>query len=190
LYAREKLGVPVKTGFAKQTNKTESFDIVTLYHVLEHMADPLVELENIWNILKREGFLVIEVPNAEDLKQDPKNRYHKAHLYTFNPETLIGLGQKAGFQAIRKKIEPLNGNISVIFQKKAKGIDRSIDLKSNYLRIMAILTTHNNKRHFLSVVPYKKFFQNMFEALSEQIKVRKFNSHKDIIDAVMSGQLK
>ena len=112
-YAREELQVPVTTGFAQEINNKESFNIATLHHVLEHLTDPFAELKNIWAILKNSGYLVVEVPNSEDIKQDPKNRYHKAHIYTFNPESLVALGKRAGFRVLKKSIAPLNGNISI-----------------------------------------------------------------------------
>jgi 2-polyprenyl-3-methyl-5-hydroxy-6-metoxy-1,4-benzoquinol methylase len=36
---------------------TESFDIVTAMDVFEHLADPVEAVENLWNVVKRGGFL-------------------------------------------------------------------------------------------------------------------------------------
>jgi len=188
-YARGELHVPVTTGFAQEINDKESFNVVTLHHVLEHLADPLAELKNIWVILKNSGYLIVEVPNAEDIKQDPKNRYHKAHLYTFNPETLIALGERAGFKVFRKKIAPFNGNISIIFQKQQNTKYSSISLNDNFLKITTILNKHTNFRHFTSMVPYKKVLRNLFVAIRGQIAIKKFNRDKDIIDTVVSVKI-
>ena len=185
-YAREELQIPVTTGFAQEINNKKSFNIITLHHVLEHLADPLAELKNIWGILKENGYLVVEVPNAEDIKQDPKNRYHKAHIYTFNPETLITLGKRAGFSVFKKAIAPLNGNISIIFQKNSETANGSIELDGNFSKITKLLNRHTNLRHFSTLVPYKKVFTNAFIAIGEQIAVRKYNEI-DIIDAVISA---
>lgn len=188
-YAREELQIPVKTGFAKKiTDETkETFDGVTLHHVLEHITNPLAELQNISGILKENGYLVVEVPNAEDIKQDPKNRYHKAHIYTFNPETLVALGKRAGFQVVKKTVAPLNGNISIIFRKKqvASNVSQFDELDNNSLKVMNLLNRHTNLRHFTSFVPYKKIVVNALTAIREKITIRKFNTEKDIIDAVV-----
>lgn len=188
-YAREDLNVPVKTGFAREINQKESYDIVTLHHVLEHLTDPLAELKNIWGILKKNGYLIIEVPNIEDMIQDPKNRYHKAHIYTFNPETLIALGQRAGFKVFRKKIAALNGNISMIFQKTVEDQNNSLGTVNNFIKITTMLNRHTNFRHFTSMVPYKKIIRNAFAAIAEQIAIRNLNHDKEIIDTVVSAEI-
>ncbi|MFO7783065.1 MAG: class I SAM-dependent methyltransferase [Desulfatiglandales bacterium] len=187
-YAKTVLNVPVSTLFSKDISKNESFNIVTLHHVLEHMTDPAGELKHIWSIIDENGYLVVEVPNAEDIKQDPNNRYHKAHNYTFNPDTLIALGRKAGFKAIKCETAPLNGNMSIIFQKHQSVNNCLAKLSGNYLKITKILNEHNNIRHFKSAVPYKKVIKNCFIAIKEQVKIRKYQSDKQIIDAVAGGE--
>lgn len=189
-YAREELQSPIITGFANEINVKETFDVVTLHHVLEHMTDPLKELKKISTVLKENGYLIIEVPNAEDMRQDTKNRYRKAHLYTFNPETLIALGNKARFHVVKKTVASFNGNISVIFQKKLNSSYSFNQLANNYSKITNFLNTHTNFRHFASFVPYKKVFANALAAMSEQIAIRKFanKNDKDIIDSVISTE--
>ena len=184
-YAREELKIPVATGFAQDINNLESFDVITLHHVLEHLTDPAVELKNISRMLKREGYFVVEVPNAEDIRQDPKNRYHKAHIYTFNPETLVALGTRAGFRVIKKTIAPLNGNISIIFQKNSESSDFAGELDGNYSKITKILNTHTTFHHFTSPTPYLKIFISAFNAICEQVAIQKINNDTDIIDTVI-----
>ena len=185
-YAREELQIPVSTGFAQEINDEESFNVITLNHVLEHLTDPLKELKNISRILKKNGYLVVDVPNAEDIKQDPKNRYHKAHIYTFNPETLVALGKRAGFNVVKKTIGPLNGNIAIIFQKNSEPSDFSGELDGNYSRITKILKKHTTFHHFISPIPYMKIFVNALDAIGEQVAIRKFNNDTNIIDTVVS----
>ena len=184
-YAREELQVPVATGFAQDIAEKEPLDIVTLHHVLEHMTNPLGELGKIYAILKEGGHLVVEVPNAEDIKQDPKNRYHKAHIYTFNPESLVALGYSAGFRLIKKSVAPLNGNISIIFKKTMKE-NNNPEIGNNYSKITGLLKSHTNFRHFTSSVPYKKVFVNALVAIREQMAIRGLDDEKAIINSVMS----
>ena len=187
-YAREELQIPVATGFAQEINYKETFNLISLHHVLEHLTNPLDELKNIYGILKENGYLAVEVPNAEDIKQDPKNRYHKAHIYTFNPETLIALGKRAGFHVFKKAIAPLNGNISVIFQKNSGIFGDPVKLDGNFLKITRILKSHTNFRYFTSFVPYKKVAANILMAVKEQVAIRKYDNGKDIIESVVSAQ--
>ena len=41
-----------------------SFDVVTLFHSLEHMPNPVQLLHHIHNLLRPGGYMVVEVPNA------------------------------------------------------------------------------------------------------------------------------
>lgn len=42
---------------------TGSYDVVSMFHYLEHTTDPKDELRHAANLLKRDGILVVEVPN-------------------------------------------------------------------------------------------------------------------------------
>lgn len=44
-------------------------DVVIMFHVLEHLPDPLRSLDEIWESLAEEGLLILEVPHARDLLQ-------------------------------------------------------------------------------------------------------------------------
>jgi SAM-dependent methyltransferase len=44
----------------------QKFDMITLFHVIEHFYDPIDELRDIYKLLNPGGVLVIETPNASD----------------------------------------------------------------------------------------------------------------------------
>ena len=55
-HAREALGVPVSTGFVQDASfPPDSFDVVTMYHALEHVEDPLAILSRLRIVDGREG---------------------------------------------------------------------------------------------------------------------------------------
>ncbi len=186
-YGREVLGTPLATGFASDLQDQAVYDMITLHHVLEHMTDPLSELKHIRSMLKPEGKLVVEVPNAEDIRQDPKNRYHKAHIYTFNPENLTAMGEKAGFSVVRKSVAPLKGNIAVIFQKDDSARYRRLNLSGNHLKIMVTLNSNTRFNHYTSIIPYSKIINNAVNAVKEQVAVITYSNHKDIINKVVDN---
>ena len=47
-------------------NNSLKFDLVTLFHVVEHFYTPLLELERIFSVLKPGGYIVVETPNSQD----------------------------------------------------------------------------------------------------------------------------
>jgi SAM-dependent methyltransferase len=65
-YASEKHGVNVEQGYLGDGDsfKGERFDIITLFHVLEHVPCPQELLATISEYLEEDGVVYIEVPNA------------------------------------------------------------------------------------------------------------------------------
>ena len=101
-HAREALGVPVATGFVQDAAfPAGSFDVVTMYHALEHVEDPSAILSRLRGWMADQGVLLIEVPNVEAVCIAPAHRFHFAHFYNFNRDALEALGRKAGFEPVR-----------------------------------------------------------------------------------------
>lgn len=91
---------------------TEHFNVITLYHVLEHISELNPFLNELRRILKssekeeKASTLVIEVPNGEGLqsrvqKADWPYVHPQDHLYYFSSHSLPKLLQKHGFRNIR-----------------------------------------------------------------------------------------
>ena len=95
--------------FAEATNtKMEKVEVATLFHVLEHTADPISFCRNIKRVIKKNGYLIVEVPNVEELMLETCPEYNdfywiRAHLHYFNNKTLEFVLKNAGF-----KVENLN----------------------------------------------------------------------------------
>jgi 2-polyprenyl-3-methyl-5-hydroxy-6-metoxy-1,4-benzoquinol methylase len=79
-----------------------SFDLITLWHVLEHLWAPRRDLQIIRTLLKPGGTLIVEVPNFGD----PLRRLFGSswayvdvprHLLHFTPRTLRNVLEEAGF---------------------------------------------------------------------------------------------
>ena len=80
-----------------------TFDIITLFHVLEHFPDPVNLLRQLSARLKPGGRIIVEVPNSDDALLslytcDPfvNFTYWGCHLYLFKATTLSSLVDKAG----------------------------------------------------------------------------------------------
>jgi len=66
-YAREFYGVQLEEGYLEQVPyfQNEKFDVVTMFHVLEHVSQPQQLLQTILLHLKEDGVVYIEVPNSD-----------------------------------------------------------------------------------------------------------------------------
>lgn len=188
-YSRDVMGLPVRNCYAEDLESDERYDVISISHVLEHMTDPCGKLAQISKHLTKDGFFVVDVPNAEDLKQDPHNRYHKAHVYTYNPETMEGLGRKAGLKVYKKIVAPRkkNGNITIIFQKDDNPVEFDPRIPGNYEKITRVLDAHTELKHYLTLAPYLKFVHNIFKFAREQLVVRNKKDLDQIIDQVVAG---
>lgn len=94
------------------------FDVVTLFHVLEHMAAPIIFLNNILNLIKPDGILICEVPNIRELLLGNSTEYNdfywiRAHLNYFSRETLYRCIKSAGFNNVNILYEQRYGLINL-----------------------------------------------------------------------------
>ncbi|MFN4328282.1 MAG: class I SAM-dependent methyltransferase [Limnobacter sp.] len=92
----------------------DRFDVITLFHVFEHLAHPERSLEKLWTMLADGGRLVIEVPNIEQADASPHNIYFKAHLFYYSRHSLIAAASRFFEVAYVED----TGNLSVCFTKR------------------------------------------------------------------------
>lgn len=84
----------------------QSLDVVTLFHVLEHLLSPVKVLRDIRRVLKPEGKVLVEVPHARDalftiFQSDPYRRFTfwSEHLVLHTRLSLLAVMRAAGFDA-------------------------------------------------------------------------------------------
>lgn len=85
-----------------QNLQDETFDSITLWHVLEHVHDLHNYLEKFFKILKPAGRLIIAVPNHTSYDANYYKQYWAAydvprHLYHFSPKSMQVLLEQKGF---------------------------------------------------------------------------------------------
>ncbi len=85
-----------------------SFDAITLWHVLEHVHDLHNYLQQLKNLLKKEGRLIIAVPNYTSFDASVYKEYWAAydvprHLYHFSPLSMKVLIEKMGMKMIEHR---------------------------------------------------------------------------------------
>lgn len=103
-YCRESLDINVVHGDINSLEKLGSqYDLVTMWHYLEHEYDPLNALRKLNSRLAKDQLLIVEVPNADSLENKIfRSRSYlydiPRHLYNFSPDTITQLLHKAGFE--------------------------------------------------------------------------------------------
>jgi SAM-dependent methyltransferase len=91
------------------------FDVVTMWHTLEHFYEPNVTLQNIYKKMRDGGLLLIRVPNSAswDFSVGREKWFHldvPRHLYHFSPEPLGKLLEQAGFRVVSMSTSSLEDN--------------------------------------------------------------------------------
>jgi len=120
IWAKTKVGVDENTDWEtvegiKIYNKidqvpTQFFDLVTAIHVLEHVPAPLDYLKKLAKFLKKDGFLVIEVPTWKS----PGGSLRLAHLSHFEPDVLRLMCKQVGLKVVQTEFTP---HLMLICQK-------------------------------------------------------------------------
>ena len=114
-FASRALGTEIYCGQLPQASFADnSFDVVTMWHVLEHLENPKDYLKEIHRVLKPDGLLVLAVPNVNNLVMQLVYRVIKrrslklfsvndkeVHLYHFSPKTLRLYFDETGFDCLR-----------------------------------------------------------------------------------------
>ncbi len=83
-----------------------SFDVITSFHVVEHLVDPVGALTRMIGWLAPGGLLIVEVPNVAGVGGQLFGRYWSGldfprHLVHFTPATMTATVAKAGGRVVR-----------------------------------------------------------------------------------------
>lgn len=95
-------GVDIGDGVNFESDKLpyadDSFDIATMFSVIEHLRDPANILAEARRVLSSKGLLVIITPNLDRAKSqfwdDP------THVHPYNPRSLARLLEMSGFETV------------------------------------------------------------------------------------------
>lgn len=131
--AKQKYNLTIKNGtIGDSLYKEKQFDVVTLFHVLEHVSNPREELEYCHALLDNDGLIVVAVPNdvmniktkvkylltSLGIKKFPNynsvmlptikldGTVDEIHLSHFTPKSLSYLFKEVGFTVIDLGLDP------------------------------------------------------------------------------------
>lgn len=121
-YSKNRFGIKLSLGdFFTAKFSENSFDVVTLNGVLEHLHKPQEALNKIYSLLKKDGLIVFSVPNVTSLGnvifgkdwfpwQPPR------HVYHFSPNTATKMLKNAKFNEIHIEHDYWLQNQYILFQ--------------------------------------------------------------------------
>ncbi len=107
-YARDHYHLRVHIEYLEKLDfPKNSFDLITLWGVLEHLTDPNGILRACRELLKEDGLLLLFVPNGHSLIVRMMRHYNstvsgRAHLWYFTPSTMEMLLNKNGYAKVHE----------------------------------------------------------------------------------------
>ena len=124
--------------------KNEQFDVITLWHVLEHVSNLEVYISKLKQLLKPNGTLIIAVPNYKSFDADHYKEFWAAfdaprHLWHFSKKSISVLFSKENLKV--EKILPMKFDsfyVSLLSEKYKTS-------KMNYLKAFYVGALSNLK---------------------------------------------
>ena len=85
--------------------ESKKYDIITAFHVVEHLKNPKEILKDLSQLLTENGEMIVEVPNSDDAlltlyenKDFQSFTYWSQHLFLFNAKTIAELVKRSGLK--------------------------------------------------------------------------------------------
>ena len=100
-YARHTFNVTVHEARLEEFEPDAPYDLITLWHVLEHLENPVEAVQRLSRFLSPRGILHVEVPNIDSLGTLIGQKYwmgfrDPTHRWFFRPQTMHRLAESAG----------------------------------------------------------------------------------------------
>ena len=129
--ASEELGIDMLPEEALANIANNSLDVVTMWHVMEHIQDLDRAWSELYRILENTGIAIIAIPNcisydAQKYKENWAAYDVPRHLWHFTPSTIMKWGEKHGFILERQYTMPFDGFYISMLSEKYKNASFAI----------------------------------------------------------------
>lgn len=138
------------------------FDLIAMFHVLEHIRNPKETLTKVREMLKDDGLVFLEVPNVYKMSFSVwEFLFHTSqHLYNFSPTTLSNIFSMAGLDLLYIHDHP----IPYIHPSNL----RTIGKKSSYFEKDKYANDYKNV--LKAITEYRDQFENLKDKITKLIK--------------------
>lgn len=105
-FAESFYGIPI----TEELRTDLKYDLITIYHVLEHMIEPDVKLAHYRSLLKDDGHMLISTPQWYDTLEEAsgppiksfEELWHKNHINAFSRKGLNNLFKRIGLEVVKE----------------------------------------------------------------------------------------
>ena len=162
-FARKHFKADVREGEWQALDPAERFDLVSMHHVLEHLAQPRAAFLHVRSLLRDGGLFYVSVPNVLDAERSPHGRWHVGHVHNFGPATLDALAAATGYR-------PIAGESTTRIYRKVALPDAWKPDAAVARDSVAALARHTALRHFAGPRPYLRFLERGWRHTRETLE--------------------
>lgn len=109
-FAKQEYGVDAfSSRWEDAALELSSFDVITCFHVVEHLRNPVEAISQMAEWLSDEGVVHIAVPDMRPNHKPSFDRFHFAHVHGFIAETLEAAALKAGLAPVQSHLSTTSG---------------------------------------------------------------------------------
>ena len=155
-FAKERFGLSVDDETKLSNYQQNTFDVVTLWHVMEHLEHLNETWETLHRILKDKGVLIVAVPNPDSYDAKKYGEWWAAydvprHLWHFSPSVMQQFGAKHAFVLEERYPMPFDAfYVSMLTEKYKK--NSLAFLKGLWTGIWAWFSTLDKKERSSSMI--------------------------------------
>ena len=155
-FAKEHFGLDVETPEVLSTYADKSFDVVTLWHVMEHLEHLNETWEKLAKILQDDGTLIVAIPNPTSFDAKKYGEMWAAydvprHLWHFSPSSMQQLGVKHGFVLEERLAMPFDAFYVSMLTEKYKHSSCSF-LRGMWTGLQALMASMVRKDQSSSII--------------------------------------
>lgn len=126
IYGMHKFGIEIKGEKSLDRFRAEKYDVITLWHVMEHLENLNETWDKIHRLLTEKGILIVAVPNRKSYDAAKYQEFWAAydvprHLWHFTPATMQRFGAKHKFIMAAHYPMPFDAFYISILSEKHKG---------------------------------------------------------------------
>jgi 2-polyprenyl-3-methyl-5-hydroxy-6-metoxy-1,4-benzoquinol methylase len=179
-YAKDQYQANVKTG--QLVDIDDKFDVITMFHVMEHIPDPVKTFKKLYDLLNEDGSLFIEVPNIESFSQSPDNTFFKAHIHYFSAATLIACANQY-FDSV--DLDNSDNNIRILFSRRSSIKELELPTKIDIETSKTILAQKSWFNYVFKGKGYQKLLTRI-KVIAQDNNLSKSTS-KEILDSIIKS---
>ena len=155
-FAKEQFTLQVHAPEYLTALPSKAFDVITLWHVLEHIHDLASYMQEIYRVLKPAGTLIIAVPNYQSYDATHYKELWAAwdvprHLWHFTPTSMAVLAKNYNFTLLQHHLMPFDSFYVALLSEKYKKNPFAL-LAGFWHGFLSLLGAWKNVKHASSII--------------------------------------